>query len=110
MGLMQVWPTHEPHPGWEVMDHQRLVEQLLSRANVADISQIKESMRTLRNQFSVFEEPAVSALTAALSQKQDEFLARQLQHIEKLKVAAPDTIAQTLIPPSRVSRDTTAAT
>lgn len=109
-GLRDAWPTYQPDHGWEVMDHQDVIDQLLARAKITDISAIKRVMTELREGLSDQKEQAVSILNAAQSRQADTFLARQLEQIEKLKIAAPGTIAPTLVRSHQWSRDSEAIT
>ncbi len=108
-GLMDRWPTHQPAPGWVIMDNQTVVSELVARANISDLTKIEQTMTELRESLVTLKEQAVSMLSASLAHQKDTFLSRQLQLIERLKVAMPDTIAVSLLPKGQVwSRDSTA--
>jgi predicted nucleotide-binding protein len=108
-GLMDRWPTHQPAPGWVIMDNQTVVSDLLARANISDLTKIEHTMTELRESLVTLKEQAVSMLSASLAHQKDTFLSRQLQVIERLKVAMPGTIAVSLLPKGQVwSRDSTA--
>lgn len=108
-GLMDRWPTHQPAPGWVIMDNQTVVSELLARANISDLTKIEHTMTELRESLVTLKEQAVSMLSASLAHQKDTFLSRQLQLIERLKVAMPGTIAVSLLPKGQVwSRDSTA--
>src|SRR5437764_19642 len=110
-GLLDRWPTHQPDPGWQIMDRQAVLDELLSRAGNPNLDEIEKKIGSLRNKFSSLKEQAISLLTAALAEKSDTFLDRKLKQIEPLFYATPDTIAQDLLPNGRVwSRDSKAAT
>ena len=96
-GMMDRWPTHQPHPGWRVMDHQAVFDELLERPGNAAI----------REKFSSLKERAISLLTAAIAERPDTFVDRKLQQIEPLKFASPHTIALSALPQGQcMTRDT----
>lgn len=110
-GLLDRWPTHQPHPGWQIMDFEAVTDELLSRAGHPDLAAIEKALQPLRNDFSSLKERAISLLTAALAEKTDRFLERKLKQIEPLFYATAGTIEQDLLPHGKAwSRDSQAAT
>jgi hypothetical protein len=105
---MDRWPTHRPDPGWQIREHQEVVGALLTRAEIADLSELEQAASDLRHNFSAFKEQAISMLSVALAGQRDTFLERQLKQIEELKVTAPGEIAHSLLPGNAWSRDSTA--
>jgi hypothetical protein len=84
-GLMDRWPTHRPHPGWCIMDHQAVIDELLSRADNPDLDAISEKVAPLEEAFSGLKERTISWLTAALAERPDAFIDRKLHQIEELE-------------------------
>lgn len=107
-GLMDRWPTHEPDPGWHVMDHRGVVAELLSRAGIDDLGEIKDALSRSRGNLSALKEQALSMLSAASDRKNDDFLSRQLKQVDDIKIASPGEIAKALMPGQVWSRDSTA--
>lgn len=108
-GLMDRWPTHQPHPGWRVMDYQTVVDELLARAGRPDINAIAKNLEPIQETFSSLKERAISLLTGALAETSDSFLDRKLKQIEPLFFANPRTIERDLLPKGQVwSRDSQA--
>jgi hypothetical protein len=108
-GLMDRWPTHQPHPGWRNWDRQTVISQILARAGDPDVGAIEQALIPLREAFSDLKEQAISLLTAALSTKQDPFIDRKLKQIEPLKIADARTIELSLVPHGQYwSRDSQA--
>jgi hypothetical protein len=89
-GLMDRWPTHQPHPGWQKMEHQSVVNEIISRAGRPDRVSIESELASIRKVFSGLRESATSILTTIISEKADPFLSRKLNEIEALE--APETI------------------
>ena len=108
-GLMDRWPTHQPHPGWRVMDYQAVLDELLARAGRPEIKAIEENLESIQEIFSSLKERAISLLTAALTETSDSFLDRKLKQIEQLLFASPRTIERDLLPKGQFwSRDSQA--
>jgi predicted nucleotide-binding protein len=97
-GLMDRWPTHQPHSGWCIMDHQAVIDELLSRADNPDLDAISETVAPLEEAFSGLKERAISLLTAALAERPDAFIDRKLHQIEELKLANRHTIEMSALP------------
>jgi predicted nucleotide-binding protein len=100
-GLMDRWPTHQPHPGWHIMDQQAVIDELLSRAGSPDLDAITADLAPLQETFSSLKERAISMLTAALAEQPDPFIDRKLKQVEPLKLATPQAIEMTLAPQGR---------
>lgn len=107
-GLMDRWPTHQPHPGWHAMDHHEVITELLRRAGITDLDAIEETFSRSRDKLYTLREQAVSMLSAGVAKKKDEFVSRQLKHIEDIHVASPHEVARGLLPRNPWSRDSTA--
>jgi len=107
-GLIENWPTHQPDPGWRVMNYGDVIERLLMRAKITDLPALKATMRDVQESLSDLKEQAVSMLNVAISQRADPFIKRQLERIETLKIASASTIAPTLVRPGQWSRDSEA--
>jgi predicted nucleotide-binding protein len=110
-GLMDVWPTHQPHSGWQIMDHQAVLDELLLRAGNPDLRAIGDALAPLQETFTSLKERAISLLTSALAEHPDSFIDRKLKQIEPLLLASHDTIALSALPSGRfMTRDTRAMT
>jgi predicted nucleotide-binding protein len=95
-GMMDRWPTHQPHPGWWIWDHQSVIDRILAYAGGADIEAIEATLKKLREEFSDLKERAISLFTAV--QSKDTFLDRKLKQIEPLQIADARTIAFSFLP------------
>lgn len=62
-GLMDVWPTHQPDRGWEVMDEEAVSEIILTRAGISDLDAIKKRLDALRDDLSRLKERGFALLT-----------------------------------------------
>jgi hypothetical protein len=109
-GLMDRWPTHQPAPGWRVMDYQAVVDELLLRAGSPEIDAIEKGLAPLRETLSDLKERAISLLTSAYASTKDPYLGRKLKQIEDLVIADRNAIEETLIPDGGWSRDSLAVT
>jgi hypothetical protein len=104
-GLIDVWPTSQPDPGWEVMDPQLVNAEILRRAGIADLPAIRQQLKRLRQELSDLKEQAISMLNVILRTQPDTFFNRQLGHVESLSVASPREIAPTLVRDQQWTRD-----
>jgi hypothetical protein len=110
-GLMDVWPTHQPDPGWETMDYKDVKDYIVSRVGHDDIQKASSALGPIRDEFVNLKENAISILSTLLSRTPDSFLQRQFKAIEQLTVRHPQNIARQFIEGGQVfSRDTTAMT
>jgi hypothetical protein len=90
-GLMDRWPTHQPHAGWQTMDHQAVVDEIISRAEHPNRDSLESELASIRKTFTELKESATSILTPIASETQDSFLKRKLSEIEGLH--APESLA-----------------
>jgi Predicted nucleotide-binding protein containing TIR-like domain len=108
-GMMDVWPTHQPHPGWRIVDHQAVVDELLERAGKPNLAAIDEELAAIQRKFSSLKERAISLLTAVNRERTDPFIDRKLRQIEPLEFASAETIAlSVLVRANNVTRDSRA--
>ena len=107
-GLMDRWPTHQPHPGWRIMDFQAVLEALRTRARGVDLEDIAEKIRPVQEAFLSLKERAISLLTTATAQTSDSFIDRKLKQIEPLSCANASDTARGLLPNQIWSRDSQA--
>jgi hypothetical protein len=108
-GLMRRWPTHEPHPGWQLMDYKTVYNILIERAGRPDAEKIGRDLASIRQTFSALKERAISALMSTETLKSDAFLNRKLTQIDALSPSDPPTIARGFLPSSQFwSRDSQA--
>jgi predicted nucleotide-binding protein len=105
------WGMIHAPPGWRIMDHQDVLDELLERAGKPDLEAIDKAVSALQEDFSSLKERAISSLTAAIAEQPDEFVKRKLQQIEPLNFARSNTIALGLLHPQGqyMTRDTRAA-
>ena len=101
-GLMDRWPTHQPHPGWRIMDRQTVIGELLSRAGNPDLDVITADLAPFQERFSSLKERTISLLTAALAEQPDEFIDRKLKQVEPLKLANPQIVERSLMPKGQI--------
>jgi CAP12/Pycsar effector protein, TIR domain len=97
-GLMDRWPTHQPHPGWRIMDRQVVIDAILKRANVADTDALEHALGLLGKDFDQLKERAISLLTEAIADAPDKFLDRKLTQIEQLARPDRSRIENDLVP------------
>jgi len=97
-GLMDRWPTHRPHHGWQIMDRQGVIDQLVSHAGNPDLDAITAGLAPLRETFSGVKERTISLLTAALAEKPDSFIERKLKQLEALQLTTPQAVEISLVP------------
>lgn len=107
-GLMDRWPTHEPDRGWQIMDSEVVITELLSRAKIADKRELEDTISELQSTLSLLKEQAISMLSTSLLDQSDSFLIRQRKKIEDIHVTSPQEIAGTLLPHNAWSRDSLA--
>jgi len=106
---MRRWPTHEPHPGWHLMDYKIVHEALTERAGRPDLVKLSDNLTSVRKSFSTLKERAISALTSVASKNSDAFLNRKLAQIDGLSPQDPSTMARGLLPSGQIwSRDSQA--
>ena len=72
-GLMDRWPTHQPHPGWQQMDFDAVIAEILRRAGNPDVEAIKASLAAIRDTFLSAKESVTSILSTLLSGTKDYF-------------------------------------
>jgi predicted nucleotide-binding protein len=109
-GLKDVWPTHQPDPGWEAMDGEAVRQEIIARAGNPSLEQIAGQLSPIRDTFFKLRGAATSILAAALSgNTKDKYLKDRLDRIEKLIAPTPDSIANTLPGGQTWSRDSLAA-
>jgi hypothetical protein len=110
-GLIDRWPTHQPDPGWQVMDHDAVFNELVRRAGSPNIPELTAKLASIRRAFSSLKERAISILIAAQAQASDPFLDRKFRQIETLETLDPQSAESTLVEPGAGwSRDSTAVT
>ena len=93
---MDRWPDHQPAPEWRIMEHDQVINAIILRAGSPDIDLINSTLASVRKKFSSLKEQAVSLLSAAQIENNDPFIERKLKQIDKLAVATPGTIANSL--------------
>ena len=107
-GLMDRWPTHQPNPGWQQMDFEAVITEIIRRAGNPDIEAIKSSLAGIREIFLSAQETATSILSTALSGSNELFLERKLQQVQALSTTDVETIAMDLVNGPSWSRDSLA--
>jgi hypothetical protein len=110
-GLEERWPVHSPHPCWRIMDHQAVIDEIVSRAGGYDPKVIDAQLAPIRVTFGDLKENAISILSAVRSVTTDDFLQTKLQEIKKLNASDPSTVAYSFLPKGQIfTRDTLALT
>lgn len=106
-GLMDRFSNRSTHL-WEACDPQSVYDQLLAEAGSLDVGAIAEQIDAARNTFIAMQENAISVLTAALSDIDDNFLQHKLGQLQS--AAAPDvsTVIRNLLPEQYWTRDSQA--
>lgn len=108
-GLKDLWPTHQPDPGWEIMDEDTVKQALLSTAGNPDLAALSEFASGVRSKLNALEAATTSILSAALSEHgNDTYLQGRLDRAEKLDVPHLEVIRQKLLPEQAFSRDSLA--
>jgi hypothetical protein len=108
-GLMDRWPTHQPAPGWIQMNYQDVVDLLRERAGNPDIDEIKAKLECSRSSFLDLKETATSILTTVLAEREDAFLRKKLEQVEKLVAPEISEVIRELLPQGQFwSRDSLA--
>lgn len=109
-GLMDRWPTHQPDPGWQILDDNEVKDYILSRVGKSSVDTLISTLEPIPAEFRNLKENAISILSALLITNSDPFLQRQLNTIEKITPRSPVTIAQEFISGGGqvMSRDMTA--
>jgi hypothetical protein len=108
-GLMDRWPTHQPARGWTQMGYQYVVDVIRKRAGNPDTDEIKAKFEHSRNGFLDLKETATSILTAVLAEREDAFLRKKLDQVEKLVPPEISEVIRALLPQSPFwSRDSLA--
>jgi predicted nucleotide-binding protein len=108
-GLMDRWPTHQPARGWTQMDYQNVVDVIRKRAGNPDIDGIKAKIERSRSSFLDLKETATSILTTVLAQREDAFLRKKLEQVEKLVAPEISEVIRALLPQGQFwSRDSLA--
>lgn len=110
-GLIEAWPTHEPHRGWLQVDEETVLEEIKRRAGNPDTKALTADLALLRETFLYLQDRARSILSEALSQRSDSFLSEKLDRIGKLSADEPELLAARLMPKGQIfTRDTLALT
>jgi predicted nucleotide-binding protein len=110
-GLMDRWPTHQPDPGWRVMDYKDVNDYIVSRVGRDALKEAGSAFEKIWDEFINLKENAISILSTFLGVTPDSFLQRQFDAIEKLAVRHPQKIERQFITGGQVmTRDATAMT
>jgi hypothetical protein len=104
-GLMDRWPTHQPHPGWHNLDPEWVISEIRRRAGDPDLQVLSRSLAAVRATFLDLKETAVSVLSAILGIAEDSFMRRKLSEIEGLNAPETNAIAWELVAGQVFSRD-----
>lgn len=86
MGLADRYGMEPPHPGWEVMDHQTVIDELVKRSGSPDIEALEGKLAVFRETLSDLKERAISLFSMALKEENDAFLDRKLKQINSITV------------------------
>jgi predicted nucleotide-binding protein len=108
-GLKDRWPTHQPHPGWQIFDEQFVLEEIQRRAGNPDLGALEHELVRIRERFFSLQDRAKSVLTAL--KHKDSFLEEKLARVSQLIAPVPSFITQDLVPKGQIwSRDSLAVT
>ena len=107
-GLMDMWPTRQPHDSWFIVDDGSVEAEIASRAGNPDLMALRDELSTFRKRLDAQREHALSALTAAKSA--DEFVSRQIKQVEKIEARTLNQCIQSLLRVPPFSRDGEAIT
>jgi hypothetical protein len=108
-GLMDRWPTHQPHPGWQIMDEEAVRLEVSARAGGVDPREIDAKLTPVLRAFDSHRDNLLSLLSTLPARTKDAFLEKKLQEVEALKAPPPSTMADALRPRGQIwSRDSTA--
>ena len=107
-GIEDNWPVNSVDPGWQNMDFQDVIDELVARAGSPNIDDIEDALKHLGDEFLELKDRALSIFTVLRRGQQDAFLDRKFEQIESLKWANRATIARTLIGGPSWSRDSLA--
>lgn len=107
-GLMRRMASNRPDSGWQIHDHDEVIEATLRLAKIPDIDALEAQLKPIWEGFLKLKEEAVSILTTALNRSDDKFLQRKLGQIEKLRAPDVTTLIRSRLPSSFWSRDTLA--
>jgi predicted nucleotide-binding protein len=107
-GLMDRWPTHQPDPGWQVMDHKDVHDYIISRIGKNDVEKAGSALGPIQDEFINLKEHAISLYSVLLTTTPDSFLQRQFHAIEQLTVRLPQEISHEFTGGQVFTRDSTA--
>jgi predicted nucleotide-binding protein len=107
-GLMDRWPVHQPDPGWEVMQEDRVRDVILGRAGINDIEAVTDRLSSTRDDLTTLKEQGISLLTVVTARNKDPFLERKYKTVEEIVIASPDDILASIRVGSQMTRDSTA--
>jgi len=108
-GLMDRWPTHQPDPGWQLLDHKAVVDAVIARAATVDPQKLEQDLAPFRKLVGRHKENLASILTAAMRSTKDRLLEKNLDEIESLETPAPGEVARRFLPKGQIfTRDSLA--
>jgi predicted nucleotide-binding protein len=102
-GLMERWPTHEPHQSWLVIDDNTVETEIIKRAGSPDLMALRGELPKLAKRLDAEREHALSALIAA--KVKDDFVSRQLQQLKQIASKDLGSCIQSMLRVPTYSRD-----
>jgi hypothetical protein len=109
-GLMDRWPTHQPHPGWRLMDYEDVRNTVISSAGDLDIKTTESGIVGAGKALSNLKERAISVLSMQLAQTKDSYFKRKLAQVETIEAGDATVLARSQIRKIDWSRDSMAVT
>jgi hypothetical protein len=85
-------------PGWQVMEHQTVIDELVERAGSPDIPDLEAKLSPFREKFIDLKEHSIALFSIALGDTDDSFLRRKLKQIESIAVPDRHEIAHSFLP------------
>jgi predicted nucleotide-binding protein len=104
-GLMDRYGMSTPDPGWRVMDHQTVINELAGRAGSPDLNTIEEKLSVFREKVWDLKEHSIALFSVALHETNDAFLDRKLKQIDTISIAGRAEITNSFVPKQVWSRD-----
>jgi len=108
-GLENAWPEYEPDGGWEEIDFDAVVAEVVHRAGSNEPRKIESSLAPFRRAFSESRDRLLSILSVYLKTTKDDFLSKRVSDIESLEAPDPHVTGLRLLPRGAVITSDTRA-
>jgi hypothetical protein len=80
---MDRWPVHQPDPGWEVMQEDRVRDVILGRAGINDIEAVTDRLSSTRDDLTTLKEQGISLLTVVTARNKGPFLSASIRRLRR---------------------------